>query len=121
VAVLVAGRSCFWFFLSPDSSRQNKPVRISRLSRNAFWVAAFLASGRLEGALKELPKAAQIRPASPEVHCNLATVYGKRNRPGDAQRERQRFAELHAEMAKQRGSPAPGAARRRTLSRSPSY
>ena len=70
--------------------------------------------------MKGLPKAAQIRPASPEVHCNLATVYGKRNRPGDAQRERQRFAELHAEMEKQQGSPASGAARRGTLTRSPS-
>lgn len=90
-------------------------VQLAPGSAEAHYVLgrSLLDSGKLEDALKELQAAAQINPGSPEVHYNLAKTYAKLNRPEDAQRERARFAELNAEIEKQRsqhGSQAYGAA-----------
>ena len=90
-------------------------VQLAPGSAEAHYVLgrSLLDMGNFEEALKELQLAAQIHPGSPEVHFNLAKTYAKLNRPADAQRERERFAQLNAEMEKQRsehGSQAYGAA-----------
>jgi tetratricopeptide (TPR) repeat protein len=90
-------------------------VQLAPGSAEAYYVLgrSLLDTGNFEGALKKLQLAAQINPGSPEVHFNLAKTYAKLNRPEDAQRERERFAQLNSEMEKQRsqhGSQAYGAA-----------
>jgi tetratricopeptide (TPR) repeat protein len=92
-----------------------RAVQLAPDSAEAHYVLgrSLLDSGKFEYALRELQTAARINPGSAEVHFNLAKVYAKLNRPEDAQRERERFTELNAEIEKQRGqqgSQAYGAA-----------
>jgi tetratricopeptide (TPR) repeat protein len=90
-------------------------VQLSPRSAEAHYVLgrSLLDSGKYADAAKELETAVHINPGSPEVHFNLAKTYAKLNRPDDAARERAQFAQLNAEIEKQRsehGSQAYGAA-----------
>jgi len=90
-------------------------VQLAPGSAAAHYVLgrSLLDSGKFEDAAKELETAVKLNPGSPEIHFNLAKAYVKLNRREDAERERAVFAQLNAEIEKQRsqhGSQAYGAA-----------
>lgn len=92
-----------------------RAVQLAPRSAEAHYVLgrSLLDSAKYAEAAKELEAAATINPGSPEIHFNLAKVFVKLNRPEEAARERTQFAQLNAEIEKQRsqhGSQAYGAA-----------
>ena len=64
---------------------------------------ASLELGQDEQAVRELERASELAPGSPQVHFNLAKAYAKAKLPEKAEHERAIFARLNA-LAEQRRS-----------------
>jgi tetratricopeptide (TPR) repeat protein len=63
----------------------------------------------MEGAVRELERAVQLAPGSPQTHFALARAYAKAGRPTDAERERAEFTKVDQMVRAQRaGAQAIG-------------
>jgi predicted Zn-dependent protease len=68
---------------------------------------AYLESGGLTEAMRELEIASQLSPASPEIHFNLAKAYARARMTEKAQHERETFSRLNEAQKSNPATLAP--------------